>query len=59
MVVSADGGANSGPPGDRWWHVFHADYSELRAFGFSPFGWTLAVATSSDLTPWSRWPLDR
>ncbi|MFI6522272.1 hypothetical protein ACIBF1_42465 [Spirillospora sp. NPDC050679] len=56
VLLSADGGANSGPPGHRWWHVFHAYYSELRAAGFSPSGWTLAVATSSDLTLWTRWP---
>ncbi|MEV5528657.1 hypothetical protein [Streptomyces prunicolor] len=31
-----------------------ADYSELRAAGFSPSGRTLAVATSSDLSLWTR-----
>ncbi|MEV8544734.1 hypothetical protein [Streptomyces sp. NPDC051572] len=30
------------------------DYSELRAAGFSPSGQTLAVATSSDLSLWTR-----
>ncbi|MFG3498602.1 hypothetical protein [Streptomyces sp. NPDC047928] len=40
--------------GKEWWQVFHADYSELRAAGFSPSGRTLAVATSSDLTLWTR-----
>lgn len=40
--------------GTTWWHVFHADYSELRTAGFSPSGHTFAVATSSDLTLWTR-----
>ncbi len=31
-----------------------ADHSELRAVGFSPSGRTLAVATSSDLSLWTR-----
>ena len=34
--------------------LFDADYSELRAAGFSPSGQTLAVATSSDLSLWTR-----
>jgi hypothetical protein len=42
------------PHGEGWWHIFHADRSELRAAGFSPSGRTLAVATSSDLTLWTR-----
>lgn len=50
VLLSADGGACKGPPGTSWWHVFHADYSELRAAGFSPSGRTLAIATSSDVT---------
>lgn len=55
VILSTDGGQrHSGPYGERWWHVFHADYSELRATGFSPSGRTLAVATSSDLTLWTR-----
>ncbi|MGW5670128.1 hypothetical protein [Micromonospora sp. NPDC003776] len=36
ILLSADGGGYEGPPGTTWWHVFHADYSELRAAGFSP-----------------------
>jgi hypothetical protein len=54
VILSADGGAHSGPAGGTWWHVFHSDYSALRAAGFSPSGLTLAVATSSDLTLWTR-----
>jgi hypothetical protein len=54
VVLSADGGLCRGPAGEKWWHFFHADYSELRAAGFSLSGRTLAVATSSDLTLWSR-----
>lgn len=50
ILLSADGGAYKGPPGTSWWHVFHADYSELRAAGFSPSGRTLVIATSSDVT---------
>ncbi|MGI5170689.1 hypothetical protein ACQEU3_40705 [Spirillospora sp. CA-253888] len=59
VLLSADGGANAGPPGGLWWHVFHAAHSELRAAGFSPSGRTLAIATSSDLTLWTRSPDDR
>ena len=54
VVLSTDGGLCRGPAGEHWWHVFHADYSELRAAGFSPTGRTLAVATSSDITLWAR-----
>ncbi|MEV0325507.1 hypothetical protein AB0H63_03525 [Micromonospora echinospora] len=50
VLLSADGGACDGPPGTTWWHVFHADHSELRAAGFSPSGRTLVIATSSDVT---------
>ncbi|MGW0740611.1 hypothetical protein ACWD3I_11970 [Streptomyces sp. NPDC002817] len=46
------------PHGEGWWHIFHAYYSELRAVGFSPSGRTLAVATSSDVTLWTRAPAD-
>ena len=55
VLLSRDGGLpHSGPHGERWWHIFHSNYSELRAFGFSPSGQTLAVATSSDLSLWTR-----
>ncbi|WP_371616617.1 hypothetical protein [Streptomyces sp. NBC_00454] len=55
VILSAYGGAPyKGPAGGAWWHVFHSQYSELRATGFSPSGRTLAVATSSDLTLWTR-----
>ncbi|WP_443043766.1 hypothetical protein [Streptomyces sp. GS7] len=58
VLLSSDGGMpHNGPHGERWWHVFDANYSELRAAGFSPSGRTLAVATSSDLTLWTRAPL--
>ncbi len=50
VILSADGGSPKGPTGGTWWHIFHSEYSELRAAGFSPSGLTLAVATSSDLT---------
>lgn len=57
VLLSADGGLpHSGPHGEQWWHIFHATYSELRAFGFSPSGETIAVATSSDLSLWTRHP---
>ncbi|WP_037868972.1 hypothetical protein [Streptomyces sp. NRRL S-813] len=55
VLLSRDGGLpHSGPYGQRWWHIFHSDYSELRAVGFSPSGQTIAVATSSDLSLWTR-----
>lgn len=55
VLLSADGGIpHSGPHGESWWHIFDSNYSELRAAGFSPSGRTLAVATSSDLTLWTR-----
>ncbi|MDI6101770.1 hypothetical protein QLQ12_24415 [Actinoplanes sp. NEAU-A12] len=44
----------SGDHGDSWWHIFHANVTELRAAGFSPSGATLVVATSSDVTLWHR-----
>ena len=36
------------------WVIFDADVTPLRAAGFSPSGQTLAVATSSDVTLWTR-----
>ncbi|MFG2541289.1 hypothetical protein ACGFOM_02570 [Streptomyces sp. NPDC048594] len=55
VLLSRDGGLpHAGPHGERWWHIFHASYSEIRAVGFSPSGQTLAVATSSDLSLWTR-----
>ncbi|WP_407289007.1 hypothetical protein [Streptomyces sp. BP-8] len=55
VLLSADGGMpHRGPHGERWWHIFDSNYSELRTAGFSPSGLTLAVATSSDLTLWTR-----
>ncbi|MFE6161604.1 hypothetical protein ACFQ7F_22140 [Streptomyces sp. NPDC056486] len=55
VLLSGDGGLpHSGPHGEGWWHIFHSNYSELRAFGFSPSGMTIAVATSSDISLWTR-----
>ncbi|MET7337910.1 hypothetical protein [Nonomuraea sp. NPDC005650] len=54
VLLSAGGDIYKDPPGERWWHVFHSNYSTFRAAGFSPSGLTLAVATSSDLTLWTR-----
>lgn len=55
VLLSRDGGLpHPGPHGEEWWHIFHSHHSELRAFGFSPSGQTLAVATSSDLSLWTR-----
>ncbi|MFJ4782913.1 hypothetical protein [Streptomyces sp. NPDC088794] len=57
VLLSADGGLpHSGPYGEQWWHIFHSTYSELRAFGFSLSGRTIAVATSSDVSLWTRHP---
>jgi len=55
-VLLSDGGGFffSEPHGAHWWHIFHANYSEFRAAGFSPSGRTIAVATSSDLSLWTR-----
>jgi hypothetical protein len=54
LLSRGSGMPHRGPHGERWWHVFHSHYSELRAVGFSPSGRTLAVATSSDVTLWTR-----
>lgn len=55
VLLSRDGGfPHAGAHGETWWHIFHSTYSELRAVGFSPSGRTLAVATSSDVTFWTR-----
>jgi len=54
VLLSAGGDIYRGAVGEQWWHIFHADYSELRAAGFSPSGRSLVVATSSDITLWTR-----
>ncbi|MER5718923.1 hypothetical protein [Streptomyces sp. NPDC002132] len=55
VLLSRDGGLpHAGRHGGDWWHVFHCTCSELRAVGFSPAGQTLAVATSSGLSLWTR-----
>jgi hypothetical protein len=54
LLSRGSGLPHSGPYGERWWHIFHSNYSELRAVGFSPSGQTLAIATSSDLSLWTR-----
>ncbi|MFF1677432.1 hypothetical protein ACFVYG_15480 [Streptomyces sp. NPDC058256] len=55
VLLSRDGGLpHAGPHGEKWWHLFHSCYSELRAVGFSPSGQTIAVATSSDISLWTR-----
>ncbi|MBK3640545.1 hypothetical protein JHN46_07690 [Streptomyces sp. MBT33] len=59
LLSRGSGLPHSGPYGERWWHIFHSNYSELRAVGFSPSGQTLAVATSSDLSLWTRSTDDR
>ncbi|POX42680.1 hypothetical protein C3486_03660 [Streptomyces sp. Ru73] len=60
VLLSADGGMpHDGPHGEGWWHIYDAHYSTLRTAGFSPSGHTLAVATSSDITLWTRTRLAR
>ena len=54
VLLSTHGGACHGELGKSWWHIFHATYSTVRTAGFSPSGRTLAVATSSDITLWTR-----
>ncbi|MFF8413998.1 hypothetical protein [Streptomyces omiyaensis] len=57
ILLSGNGGNWHRPPHtEGWWHVLHSTWSTLRAAGFSPSGRTLAVATSSDLTLWTRHP---
>lgn len=51
VILSVPGGSPfDGEAQIDWWHILHADHSELRAAGFSASGLTLAIATSSDLT---------
>jgi hypothetical protein len=55
VILSADGGGNSGEPGTTWWHIFDDQgHGEFRAAGFSPSGSTLVVATASDVTLFVR-----
>lgn len=54
VLLSTGRGPYRGTAGQDWWHLFHSAHSTLRAAGFSPSGRTLAVATSSDLSLWSR-----
>ncbi|MGX1367800.1 hypothetical protein RKD19_003159 [Streptomyces canus] len=56
LLSHGSGMPHRDPHGERWWLVFNSLFSELRAVGFSPSGRTLAVATSSDLTLWTRPP---
>lgn len=44
------------PHSEGWWHILHCSYSTFRTAGFSPSGATLAVATSSDVSLWTRTP---
>ncbi|MFB8757768.1 hypothetical protein ACFV46_09370 [Streptomyces sp. NPDC059852] len=46
--------SRAGQEGERRWHLYDPDCSELRTAGFSPSGQTVAVATSSDLALWTR-----
>lgn len=60
ILLSIDGGLpHAGPHGEQWWHIFHSNHSIFRAAGFSPSGHTIAVATSSDLSLWTRSTDDR
>ncbi|WP_280681294.1 hypothetical protein [Kitasatospora sp. MAA19] len=54
LLIGGAAPAWKGTHGETWWHVFDSRWSTFRAAGFSPSGRTLAVATSSDLTLWSR-----
>lgn len=40
--------------GSNWWHIHREEGCELRAFGFSPSGRTLVLATTCDLVIYSR-----
>jgi hypothetical protein len=54
VLLSTGSPYSGGAHGETWWHIFHSTHSELRAAGFSPSGATLVVATSSDITLWTR-----
>ncbi|AUY48143.1 hypothetical protein [Streptomyces sp. CB01881] len=54
VLLCTGRGPFEGGHGENWWHVYHSSWSTFRAAGFSPSGRTLAVATSSDLTLWTR-----
>ncbi|MEU9732359.1 hypothetical protein [Streptomyces sp. NPDC048002] len=54
VLLEHGGRFYSTPHEEGWWHVFHSTWSTFRTAGFSPTGRTLAVATSSDLTLWTR-----
>jgi hypothetical protein len=55
VLLSSDGNPyTGGAHGETWWHIHHANVTELRAAGFSPSGASLIVATSSDVTLWTR-----
>ncbi|MFF2749332.1 hypothetical protein ACFVVA_27780 [Kitasatospora sp. NPDC058048] len=54
VLLASGRGPWQGEHGESWWLVLDSDRSVFRAAGFSPTGRTLAVATSSDLTLWSR-----
>ncbi|MFI6098102.1 hypothetical protein ACIA8G_21290 [Lentzea sp. NPDC051213] len=54
VLLSTGSPYRGGEHGETWWHILHSRYSELRAAGFSPSGVTLVVATSSDITLWTR-----
>lgn len=40
--------------GERWWHIHREEGCELRAFGFSPTGTTLAIASGCELWLFTR-----
>ncbi len=54
VLLSSGSPFVGGAHGETWWQIFHSNYSELRAAGFSPSGATLVVATSSDIALWTR-----
>ncbi|WP_051830223.1 hypothetical protein [Streptomyces novaecaesareae] len=49
VLLATGRGPWQGEHGESWWQVFDSSWSTLRATGR-----TLAVATSSDLTLWTR-----
>lgn len=54
VLLSTGSPYTGGAHGETWWHIFHSRHSELRAAGFSPSGATLVVATSSDISLWTK-----
>jgi hypothetical protein len=54
QVLLSSGDVYRGQLGADWWHVYHADVHAVRVAGFSSSGRTLAIASSGELTLYTR-----